>query len=391
MFLRSTLLIILTALIVIPIGPALVQADEAKDEVKAFHEKMKEADEAGKVKLIEALASGENPNRRKAVEKYLTNRSTAVKVAAIKGIGTIKDPKSVGRLMGMCKMAEKEPKLLAAIMTALGEFGSKKTQKTLMDTARKWLSKDSEVASAAARSLGSIQDKKAIEDLIKLLAMTYPRAPSGGATISAQTQALLKASRPGIIEGLQVLTGWDFEDAEAWNNFWEYEQKRWKPGAKDVDITALKKWVDPGYGFVMSKPSDKWVFDRTEKYKAYRIYMARLSEGVTEGYAYVQAYKNAAGLTPEQKANEFEDSYRESWKDIKPGSIKHEDIRIGKAKGFKHSFTGLDTYGSVAKVTNFFLVHNEMMFVIGSWRRTGLEDLEDEVMEALGSFKFLYK
>ena len=55
MFLKSALIILLSALVVIPIGPALVQADEAKDEVKAFHEKMKEADEAGQVTVRHEL------------------------------------------------------------------------------------------------------------------------------------------------------------------------------------------------------------------------------------------------------------------------------------------------------------------------------------------------
>ncbi len=388
---RFALILLLPALLVFAIPPIHVAADEDKDAIEAFHDQMKEADEAGKVKLIEALAAGKNPGRKKAVEKYLGNRSTAVQVAAIKGLGTIKDPKSIGKLMAMTKAAEKEPKVLAAIMTALGEFGSRKTHKTLMDTAKKWLYKNSDVASSAARAMGSIQDKKVIEDLIKLLGMTYPRVASGGTRISGETQALLKASRPGIIEGLQVLTGWDFAEAEAWNNFWEYEQKRWKPGARDVDITKLKKWVDPGYGFQMIKPNDKWVFNRTGEYKAYRIYMARIREGVTEGYAYVQAYKNAAGLTPSQKGQEFEDSYRDKWKDIKDETFKRDDIKLGKVRGFKHTFTGLDTYGSVARVTNMFFVHKGMMFVVGSWRRSGMTGIEDEVKKALDSFRFLYK
>lgn len=387
---RIAFILLLSALLAYAIPSTFVTADEAADAIDAFEDQMKEADEAGQVKLIEALAATENPGRLKAIEKCLGSRSTAVKVAAIKAIGAIKDPKSLGKLMGMAKAAEKDPPVLAAVMGALGEFGNKRTHKLLMDTAKKWLYKDSDVASAAARSMGSIEDKKVIEDLIKLLGMTYPVQGQGG-QISAETQALLKASRPGIIEGLQILTGWDFAEAEAWNNFWEYEQRRWKPGGKDRDLTKLKKWVDPGYGFEMDKPSDRWVFDRTGDYKTYRIYMARLNEGVTEGYAYVQAYKNAAGMSASQKAQEYEDSYRSKWKDIKDETFTREDIRLGKVKGFQQSFTGLDTYGSVAKVTNMFFVHNEMMFVVGSWRRTGMAEIEEEVQKALGSFDFLYK
>jgi HEAT repeat protein len=386
---RIALFLALVAVIGFVSGPAPLRADEAKDQIEAFHAQMKEADDAGKVKLIGEFQKTENEGRGKAIMKYLSSRSTAVKVAAINALGAIKNPKDLGKLMGMSKAAEKEPQVLAALVRAIGEFGEKKSRKILMDTAKKWLFKDAAVAAAAARGLGHIPDRGSVEDLIKLLAMTYPSQGQGG-QISSETTAMLKAARPGIIEGLQVLTGWDFEDEKAWNNFWEREKKRWKPGGLETDLTKLMKWEDPGYGFVVDKPNEKWIFDRSGDYTAYRIYMARINDKVTEGYVYIQAY-TTTGLTPEQKATSFEDNYRGSWKDIKEESVVREAVKLGKTKGFMHSFTGLDTYGAVAKVKNTFYIHNEIMFVVGSWRRTGLAGIDEEVDKALKSFRFLYE
>ncbi len=63
-----------------------VAADAAKDQVKKFEADMKEADEAGKVNLINEFAKSENPGAAKAISKFMGNRSTAVKVAAIRAV-----------------------------------------------------------------------------------------------------------------------------------------------------------------------------------------------------------------------------------------------------------------------------------------------------------------
>ena len=385
--LRTFLLALAALVLVAPFGAAVAAED---DPIDVFHEKMKEADETARVALIGDLIKSGHEEAPKALAKYIGDRSTAVRVAAIRGLGELKASGFYGTLVAMVKRVDKEPEVLTAVLDAIGMMGEKKSEKLLMDTAKKWLFKDAEVAMAAARGLGKIPLKKAVEDLIVLLAMTYPASGGSGAQVSAETVAMLKKARPAVIGGLQELTGWDFEDADAWNNFWELEQRTWKPGDNERDLTKIMEWVDPGYGFKISRPTDKWFFSRTGDYKAYRIYFDRKTEDVLEGYVFVQAYVNT-GLTAEQKAQEWEDSYRSKWRDIKEESMQRGDWKLGREKGFFHGFTGRDGSGNIAKLQNHFIIHKGFMFIVGAWQRSGITGVDVELQKALDSFELLFK
>lgn len=381
----TLLLVVFFALLLLP----AVNADEAKDQIDAFEETMKGADEATMIKEIETLAKSGNPGAAKAISKFMGNRQTAVRVAAIKAVGSLKEKKYFGKLNGMIKQVDKDPVVLAAVCLAIGEYGSKGSLKTLVGVAKKWMPKDSEVCSAAATAIGNISDRAAVDELIKLMDLTFPQAGANSGTISTEMRDRYAASRPAILKSLQFLTGWDFQDAQPWRSFWEKEAKTWKPRKGDLDVTKLKKWTDPGYGFVIEKPGDKWVFDRSETYKDYRIYMSRRTEDALLGYIFVWASRNAAGMSATNKANEWMDSYRNRYKDIKEETVKLENIRIGKVKGVAQSFTGRNAAGTASKVRDMFLVHNGYMFVVGSWRKSGLEDktVETDGRKAQDSFK----
>ncbi len=354
-----------------------------------FEEQMASADEAGKVKALEAMAKNTEPEGAKAVAKHMADRSLAVRVAAIRTVGLLQDKASFGKLNAMVKSEEKEPKVLAAVVQAIGEYANPASMKMLVDVAKKWMFKDSEVSSAAAYGLGKIRQKAAVDELIKLMDLTYPGQASSGPGVSTETRDLLAKSRPAIISALQELTGWDFRDAPAWKRFWDLEQKTWKPAEGEPDYSKLAEWRDPGYGFTLPKPAKNWVFDRTEK--AYRILMKVANdENIVLSQVYVMAYENTSGMTPEQKAQEYEDSFSGSWKDIKKESWVREDCRVGKLKGFTHSFSGIDAYGQVARARYIYVLRGEMMFILGSWTRSGIpKEVQEQVDKAFSSFKIL--
>jgi len=381
----TLLLVVFSALLLLPV----VKADEAKDQIDAFEETMKGADEAAMIKEIEALAKSGNPGASKAISKFMNHRQTAVRVAAIGAVGSLKEKKYFGKLNGMIKQADKDPAVLAAVCLAVGQYGSKGSLKTLVGVAKKWMAKDAVVCSAAATAIGNVPDRQAVDELIKLMDLTFPKAGANSGAISTEQRDLFAASRPAILKSLQTLTGWDFQDAEPWRSFWDKEQKTWKPGKLDIDTTKLKKWVDPGYGFVINKPGDRWVFDRSETFKDYRIYMSREQENAKEAYVFVWAARNSSGMSGANKANEWMDSYRNRYKDIKEETVKLDNIRVGKVKGVVQSFTGRDAYGTAVKVRDLYFAHSGYMFIVGSWRRSGLEDksVESEVLKALNSFK----
>jgi hypothetical protein len=374
-----------------------VVADEASDQIKAFEEGMKTADEAGKVRLIEELAGSGNPGASKAISRYMTDRSTAVKVAAIKAIGTLKEKKYYGKLMGLMKAYDKEPKVLAAVLQAIGEYGNRASLKELVKLAKKWLYKDSEVASTAARAIGKIPTRDAVDALIELMDLTFPSqagSSSGGSgkAVSAETRKLLEESRPAVLEGLQTLTGWDFRHPAAWKKFWDMEGRRWKPADKDPDFTKIETWRDPGYGFEITKPADRWEMargkDLGKDYEEYRIVVRQIDEGMVRAYVYVWAAENVWGYTTQSRADKSMDHYKETWEDVKEESFKEKEIKVGRVSGIEQTFTGMDAAKNVCSIRNRYFVVGEMVFIVYGWSRSGTpSDVIEELDELIESFK----
>jgi hypothetical protein len=385
----SLLVLALTVVFLVP----AVTADEAKDQINAFKDQMKEADEATRIKLIEELAATGNAGAAKAISKFMNNRSTAVSVAAIKALGTLKDKKSLGKLLGMIKPNKDKPKVLAAVAVSVGEIGGKQGLDPLVKLAKKWLAKDWEVASAAATGLGKIPNKTSVDELIKLLDLTYPKQSADGGSIGQATRDLLAKSRPAIMKGLSELTGWDFEEPRAWKNFWEAKQKSWKPGSKEIKWADIKKWEDPGYGFVITKPDKKWEIARAQ---AVRIQLGFYElnsdeQRIMNAAVWVSAYdlSNYKSLTAAQKADQKTDWYKSNWKDVKEETfIRNDRYRVGKLTGILLEFTGQDSAGNIMKQKNVYFVHDNFMYEIGTWRRSGTKpELKDQVEKAIQSFR----
>ena len=177
------LLVVFSALLLLPV----VKADEAKDQIAAFEETMKAADEAAMIKEIEALAKSGNPGASKAISKFMNHRQTAVRVAAIGAVGSLKEKKYFGKLNGMIKQVDKDPAVLAAVCLAVGQYGSKGSLKTLVGVAKKWMAKDAVVCSAAATAIGNISDRQAVDELIKLMDLTFPKAGANSGAISGSS------------------------------------------------------------------------------------------------------------------------------------------------------------------------------------------------------------
>jgi hypothetical protein len=385
----TLLVLVLSAVLLV----STVTADEAKDQIDAFKDQMKEADEATRIKLIEELAASGNKGAAKAIGKHMNSRSTAVSVAAIKAIGELKEKSFLGKLLGMIKPNKDKPKVLAAVAVAIGEYGSKKGLDPLVKLAKKWLPKDWEVASAAATGIGKIPNKTSVDELIKLLDMTYPKQSQDGGSIGQATRDLLAKSRPAIMKGLSELTNWDFEEPRAWKNFWEAKQKSWKPGKKEIKWSELKKWEDPGYGFVIDKPNKAWEIHKGENVRIQISFYELNSDEqrIMNSSIWVSAYdlSNYKSVTAAQKADQKTDWYKSNWKDVKEETfVRDERFRIGKINAIMLKFTGQDSAGNIMKQKNVYFIHDNFMYEIGTWRRSGTKpELEQEVDKAIKSFR----
>ncbi|MEN8150094.1 MAG: hypothetical protein ABFS86_09735 [Planctomycetota bacterium] len=389
--------VLLTLAVLALLAAPAVRADEAKDQIKAFESAMKGADDGQKVKLIQEMAKSGNEGAPKAIAKYMMHRSDEVAVAAITAIGELKEKKYYGRLMGMQKPMKDRPAVLAAAATAIGAYGDKRGIDTLVDLGKKWLSKDHTVASAAAEGLGHIPDKRCVEELIKLLDLTYPKASDNSGTISQEARDKLAKSRPAIMKGLQTLTGWDFEEPRAWKNFWELMAKKWKPGKEEIKWSEISKWEDPGYGFRVAKPDKKWEMSRNEYSRIQMDFYVLNSDEqrMQNASVCVIAYdlSNFAATTEALKAQSKEDWYRGNWKDTKEETwVRDPKYKVGKERGFMISFTGQDRSGNILKQKNIYLVHNGFMFEIATWMRSGADqpnpELPGQIDKAIQSFRY---
>jgi len=391
---KNVLLVLAVAALLL--APA-ARADEAKDQAKAFESAMKSADDGQKIKLIQDFAKSGNKDAAKEIGKFIQHRSDEVAVAAIAAIAEMKDKKFYGRFMGMIKPMKDRPVVLAAVAEAIGAYGDKKGIDTLVDLGKKWLPKDEKVASSAAKGLGCIPSKTSVEELIGFLDLTYPKTASGKASVSDEVRDRLAKSRPAIMQGLQNLTGWDFEEPRAWNNFWELMAKKWKPGKKEIDWASVEKWEDPGYGFAVEKPDKRWEMSRNDYSRIQMDFYVLNSDEqrVQNASVCVIAYDlaNFAATTEAIKAQTKEDWYRSNWKDTKEESwVREPKFKIGKERGFMISFTGRDRGGNILKQKNVYLVHNGFMFEVATWMRSGADqltpDLPDMIEKAIQSFRF---
>ncbi len=385
---NSTRIAGLWFLVLLLLGTPALGGGEEKEMLKVFAAEMKVADAPDRVILIRDLAETGSPGAAAAISKYLADRDPAVRVAAIRAQGTLHNPKMLGKLLTLTKAYEKDPSTLATVLRAVGQFENPRTLKMLKGVSRKWLPKNSGVASAAAEALGQIPDRSAVELLIGMLEQTDPRLPTSSVKdISAETRRTLRESRPAIVAALKNLTCWDFSDALAWQRFWKSERRRWKHSPCDRDLSELTTWRDPGYGFTVRRPGESWNLQRSGARNDYRVYFEKQGTGGIEGAVWVYAYRERNGLTSAQKADERFELHLDRMKDIRTDSVIRANKKVAGRPGRRLAFTGLSAGGSAVHVEERILMHDGMMFIVGSWRRTGLSgDVEDEVKAALDSF-----
>lgn len=389
---RITTILVLAGLLALPVGTPLFAADASREAVDQFEDAMKDADEAGKIALIEGLAKSqpENESASKAISKYVGDRSIAVRVAALKALGAYKDKKYLGTFLSLLKTAEDQPAVMEAALLGIAELGDRRAKKDVIDVAKKFLPRNAAVASAAATALGTMPDRESVDELIKLLDLTYPRQSKEGPSVSQETRKILEQSRGDIMKALVNLTGYDFGEPRIWQLFWDRNNKSWKPGRKEVDLATLEKYEDPGYGFRIEKPSDKWTMSKAP---GCRIVMDLKGEELTYAQVAVQAYDMSAytSSTAEGKASEREAMFRQEWADIKDDKFDTSKYRVGRVEGVLQSFRGLNPTKMSLRQKVLYVTNDNIMYVVTTWVRSGAEQsvstVDEDVDKIIASFQ----
>ena len=261
-------ILLLVLAILLPGAAGLAADDEVKESIEAFKKAMKSKEERDRIRAINQLATIND----KKVSKELKNvvrgdRSERVSAAAAQAIGKLGNDKDLAFLTGSIRSLKKRPLVLAGVCDAIGDFRNPKTADPLFDVARSWMSKHKYPAMAAIRSLGDCPSRKAIENLIDLFELTFPRSAPGhsdGTTyyppagVSDETQARMSDYRPYVVKSLQKLTGEQITDLDIWKEWWEDNGKTFNPGEVQDDPNSMLRFVDDEFRYQISRPNEEW-------------------------------------------------------------------------------------------------------------------------------------
>ena len=256
--------------------------DDIRAQIKAFKKAMKSEEEDGRVRAIARLA----PIDDKAVSRELrkvvaSDRSDRVRASAARALGHRGDRKDLSFLVRCLKSLKKRPVALAGAAEAVGQYAEPRTADALYDVGRQWLLKHKYPAQASIRALGKVPSLDAIESLIKLMELTYPRpgrGPGGengnldgsfgsipGLT-SDDTSATLSDYRPYLVASLQKLTGESLTDLPDWKEWWEQIAPDFDPSSVKDDPNRQFKLIDTDYCYIIRRPSGEWTWqDKAKK------------------------------------------------------------------------------------------------------------------------------
>ena len=390
-------ILLLTLAFLVPAVAGVARGDEVKDRIAAFKKKMKSGDERDRIRAVNNLATLSD----KAVGG---DRSERVRAAAAQALGKLGNPKDLGFLTGSIRSLKKKPLALAGVVDAIGDYRNPKTADPLYDVARSWMTKHKYPAMAAIRSLGDCPSPKAIEYLIKLFELTYPRGAPGHsdgttyyppANVSDETATRMSDYRPYVIKSLQKLTGEQISDLDIWKEWWADNGRSFRPGEAHDDPNSQRRLVDDEFRYKITRPGDdwKWIdkaergFNRTAELTEDGEVTARLS--VMTYSVWSRTPTTAGEMARKQKEfllKEFAFQKGEKWDEtVKMGKTEEQD----GVDAIRQTIAGVwdDTN---ARVVQTIFAHRGIMYVIRVTQLPGLSHGgEKSTGVFVDSFEFL--
>ncbi len=391
-----TLATTLAASLLLSLSPPAARADELGDAISQFQERMKAATDAqGKRNAIAEIALKHDPRVAEALKPVLKDKDVDVRAAAAVAIGEQKEPKVAPMLINLCeaeaKSKERSKKLIAAFVQGVGEADAKGQYKFLVDMLRKWLDYSEEVAGAAAKGMGNYRSRETVDDLVAQLMV----ADNVTTKDSAVKRAARNGTKPIIIEVLQKVTGKDIKEVRVWKDWWDNNDKTWKPApetAKEADLNAGDTFSDDAYGYMVKKPSKAWSF---RKPKGEPLVIEALEEGTLAARVLVQTIdvKGIASKTPEAMADEQKKKIEEEMKDIKADQTEWgKKTRFAGESAVEQEVFGRHKEFDACRLKNVYIVHDGVMYLFRCmWKSGKPEALRDDLDRILASFKFTGK
>lgn len=238
----------LAAVLVVALGTAAVRAedtdppaDAADDAAKAAMEAFKSSykgDDDAKVNALEKLAETRHQKVFGLFSGLLMGKENdLIKQTAARALGSYKDKRVAPMLSKAFEAVKKEPKVLEAVIIAMGETGDLSLAETLGKFA---VSKGSgldkktvDTSYMAVETLGKLRCRESMESLLKL-----GDALNGMTNLDSEKSSMRSEMMNRVVGALKAVTEQDLKDDDTgkiitrYKKWWKANEKTWDPNKK---------------------------------------------------------------------------------------------------------------------------------------------------------------
>jgi len=214
--------------------PVRADAQRVKSAMAELEKAWKSEAAADRVRAIQANGNVPDPEVVKLVARGLRDKEIEVQRAAIESLRFIGHPDALKELQALARDErpfKKDPQLHAALLRAVGQYGSSSSLHVLGDDP--WSVADEHVLRARILGLGRIRTRESLERLFELMKL-------------AGTQRI-EALMPDFRLALVALTGVDQGNSEPnWQSWWTEHRAQWKveEALSKLPRELERKWKD---------------------------------------------------------------------------------------------------------------------------------------------------
>jgi hypothetical protein len=392
--------------IVATLAPPLLGEEEVdiRALVREFRAAMKSRDAEARIRAVREVEATHHDDVAAALVKHLDDRDPKVRAAVARAVGRQGRPEHVKSLLKRVRKWERDdPQAVIGCLEGLALLPDRSAIGILAEVVRKILSgprlADRPVGIAAVAALAKIREKKAVDELTKLLDLTRPLGPAQG-YVSDEVRVFRTGFRQAIFEGLASLTDQHFRVTDVWQSWWRKEGKGFRFPTEPADPNAASTYEDPGYGFHIEKPGPSWTFTRNESEHVIikLVHPAGPRSAATDAELFLEAHATTeySIRTPSQAA-----AYLDEWaatvgfrKDSGGRPMVREgpattDAEIAGQWGKLWRATGMTDSGKDVTLRKYFFLRGTLLYTVTVETLTGLpEAVSRELDEALHSLRF---
>jgi HEAT repeat protein len=199
-----------------------------------FRTESRAKEENDRITAVNKLAEVQDRRILDTLSRVITGRDTdAVKIQAIRQVGTYVEDKNAVRVLSTAMNANKKrkPVLAAAAIEALGDIDAHSAIPSIL---RLYRDKDTVIVRAALLASAKIRDRACVDPLLKLLRELEEELPAavGGAGVVDPVREAMAKRKSELLEptqrALSDITQQAFTSYKEWNDWWRKNRRTFR-------------------------------------------------------------------------------------------------------------------------------------------------------------------